>query len=97
MRQYYWRSYNREEHFDPALPIHPDIAYPIDFAAASGNENRFTGKLHVQIANKLDRHNAGLKFNYCLRFDPRHFSLLSTCKVYHKHLSSLQLSMSQWC
>ncbi len=28
----------------------------------------------------LDRHNAGLKFNYCLRFDPHHFSLPSTLK-----------------
>jgi hypothetical protein len=28
----------------------------------------------------LDRHNAGLKFNYCLRFDPHHFSLPSTYK-----------------
>jgi hypothetical protein len=26
----------------------------------------------------LDRHNAGLKFNCCLRFDPRNFLLPST-------------------
>ncbi len=26
----------------------------------------------------MDRHNSGLKFNYCLRFDPHHFSLPST-------------------
>jgi hypothetical protein len=29
----------------------------------------------------LNRHNAGLKFNYCLRFDPCHFSLPSTFNV----------------
>jgi hypothetical protein len=29
----------------------------------------------------LDRHNAGLNFNYCLRFDPHHFSLPSTFKT----------------
>ncbi len=28
----------------------------------------------------LDRHNAGLKYNYCLRFDPPNFSLPSTFK-----------------
>ncbi len=49
---------------------------PIKKAGASGNGNRFfTQKLYIQIANKPDRHNAGLKFNYCLRFDPSHFSL----------------------
>jgi hypothetical protein len=29
----------------------------------------------------LDHHNARLKFNYCLRFDPCHFSLPSTFKA----------------
>jgi hypothetical protein len=54
-------------------------ASPIDFAVATGKGNEFfTGKLNVQIAMNFDRHNAGLKFNYCHRFDPRHFSLLST-------------------
>jgi hypothetical protein len=66
---------------------------PINKAVASGNGKRFvTQKLHVQIANKprsLDNRygnrsisldNAGLKFNYCLRFDPHHFSLPSTFK-----------------
>jgi hypothetical protein len=28
----------------------------------------------------FDRHNAGLTFNYCLRFDPPNFSLPSTFK-----------------
>ncbi len=31
---------------------------------------------------KLDRHNAGLKFNYCRRFDPPNFSLPSTFKFF---------------
>jgi hypothetical protein len=29
----------------------------------------------------LDRHNTRLKFNYCLRFDQRHFSLPSTFNI----------------
>ncbi len=33
-------------------------------------------KFHINF----DSHNAGLKFNYCLRFDPPNFSLPSTCK-----------------
>jgi hypothetical protein len=36
-----------------------------------------TFKFHINF----DRHNAGLKFNYCLRFDPPNFSLPSTLKV----------------
>jgi hypothetical protein len=52
---------------------------PNNLAVASRSGNRFfTQKLHVQISNNFDRHNAGLTFNYCLRFDPPNFSLPST-------------------
>jgi hypothetical protein len=55
---------------------------PIKKAVESGKGNKkFLPKnctLKLQI--NLDRHNAGLKFDYCLRFDPPHFSLPSTFK-----------------
>jgi hypothetical protein len=56
---------------------------PNNLAVASRNGNRFfTQKLYVQFANKLHRHNAGLKFSYCLRFDLPNFSLPSTFKCF---------------
>jgi hypothetical protein len=51
---------------------------PNNLALASGNKNRFfTQKLQINF----DCHNAGLTFNYCLRFDPPNFSLPSTFKT----------------
>jgi hypothetical protein len=56
---------------------------PNNLAVARGNGNNF---LHKNCTFKLkinfDRHNAGLTFNYCLRFDPPNFSLPSTFKPY---------------
>jgi hypothetical protein len=51
---------------------------PNNLAVASGNKNRFfTQKLQINF----DRHNAGLTFNYCLRFDPPNYSFPSTFKT----------------
>jgi hypothetical protein len=52
---------------------------PINFAVASGNRNRlFTGKLHVQIANKLRSPEYGTEVQLVSPFRPT--SLPSTFK-----------------
>jgi hypothetical protein len=52
MRQYYWRSYNCEEHFTPLCLFIQTSAN--NLAVASGNGNGFfLQNLDVQIANKL--------------------------------------------
>jgi hypothetical protein len=79
MRQYYWRSFNERNILTPlCLFIQTS---PVGFAVASGNGNRLfclQGNCMFKLQINFDHHNAGLKFNNCLRFDPRHFSLLST-------------------
>jgi hypothetical protein len=59
--------------------LHPLIKKPIVRANTSGaviTERNKTFKFKIT----LDRHNAGLKFNCCLRFGPPNFSLPSTFK-----------------
>jgi hypothetical protein len=69
---------------------------PIDFAVAAEKEIYcLQGNCTFKWQINFDRHNAGLKFNYCLRFDPRHFSLLSTFKIYSNTASVCEI-MNIW-
>jgi hypothetical protein len=76
----YLRSYNWEEHFDPASPIRRDNAY---LKSCSKRKRKYwvlqrNGTFKFKITP--DRHNAGQKLIYCLLPDPPHFSLPSTFK-----------------
>ncbi len=62
---------------------------PNDFAEASGNGNGlFTGKLHIQITNKInfDGHNARLKLHYCIVPDVPIFRYHLTLSGFPNHL-----------
>ena len=74
----YWRSYNGEEHFDPASPIHLDISY---LKSSSKRKQKYwvlqrNDTFKIKIT--LDRHNARLELNCWHLSDPPHFSLPST-------------------
>jgi hypothetical protein len=76
--------------FDP----HP-LLFLINFAAESGNGNKFFNGMKMDI----DRHGARLMANNCQHPGPPYFSLPSTFKIQHQsefHNSQLLFFATNW-